>query len=180
MQITQNIQHSHELYQQHKEDIINLYLEAFYPNNKSDILRSNIAVYFDQIIKQGFGIFSFEKGKLIALLMAVQAEFVQGMPKTLAAIIESGNTLYIAEVCVSKKHQGQGLGKTLMKSLFEQTQQTHNCYIIRALSDNKAAIGLYKKFGFEAQDSFIEQKIDLSGNPVSNEKLYLVRKENTL
>lgn len=56
---------------------------------------------------------------------------------------------HILNICVKPEKQGSGLGKRLLKYIFEMAKPFCEKIILEVRVSNLPAIGLYKKFGFE-------------------------------
>lgn len=166
-----------EYYPKYKADMIDLYIEAFYEKKSSEMLRKNIGSYFDQIFDIGYGIFSINDSKLNGLILVVPPEFDKHLPEEISNTIDIQNSLYIAEVFISKSCRGKGYGKQLMTSFFENAGKEYKAFIIRVLKSNDAAISLYEKFSFVRKQTFLEEKINFSGNKTVLDKLYLVKEQ---
>lgn len=164
-----------DLFRTYKEDMIDLYIEAFYQDDHSEKLKNKIADYFEGIFECGFGIVCINDHKLIAAMLMTPPDYDKIMPLEITNKIDPETSLYIAELFVDKNMRGKGYGKQLMNYLFRSTENTHNTFIIRVLTNNTPAINLYKKFLFEAKMTMLEERRDLKGNKVKREKLYLVR-----
>lgn len=164
-----------ELYLKYKEEMIDLYIEAFYHNTSTKTLRQAIGAYFDRIFECGFGIFSINKSVINGLMLITPPSFDKNMPLEITTEVDLQKTLYIAEVFIRKDSRGSGYGKQLMTHLFDNTNEKDQTFIIRVLPNNAPAIALYENFSFEKRCTIMEKKLDLNQNKIELEKLYLVR-----
>lgn len=164
-----------KVYHQHKEAVIDLYIEAFYEDKSQELLRQNVGSYFDTIIAQGFAIFSLDNHRINGVMLCASPEMDKHMPEDISSSIDKNKSLYIAEVFVRQSSRGKGIGKQLFNALFELTADNYKHYIIRVLSHNTAAIKLYQKCLFLPQCTIVERKMDFNQNKMVLKKLYLTR-----
>lgn len=169
------IQADQKVFQTYREEMISLYIDAFYQDNHSKKLRKNTAEYFESIFECGYGIVCINNHKLIAAMLITPPEFDKMMPLEIRESINLKKSLYIAELFVDKNMRGKGYGKQLMNYFFKTVKKTHSTFIIRVLLENTAAIHLYKKYLFEAKMTILEEGSDLKGNSIKREKIYLIR-----
>ena len=62
------------------------------------------------------------------------------------------DSLYINNICVEKKYQGLGIAYALIQHVIKNTDK--NRILLDCLADNKLAIALYRKCGFNVTDCF--------------------------
>lgn len=60
---------------------------------------------------------------------------------------DSPGTIYIVAICVDEKHRGRGIGEQLLNDIL--MKNADKLFKLDVLCENKAAICLYQKFGFE-------------------------------
>lgn len=77
---------------------------------------------------------------------------------------EDENQIVIHEVCILPKYQKQGYGQCLMLQWLQQNASRYEDkpLIVEVLSDNDAAIALYRACGFHENDSFNYYEFDVS------------------
>ncbi len=61
--------------------------------------------------------------------------------------------VYIANVCVDKNYRGKGVGSEMLRQYFES--ETKKLYNLETVKDNKAALKLYQKHGFEIVEEYL-------------------------
>lgn len=164
-----------EAYSTYQEQLIDLYIEAFYLDKNTALLRSNIDAYFCRILNDGFALLKLEDKVLKGAIFITTPNFDTALPSIIKDKIDIQNTLYIAEVFIRKNSRGKGYGKQLFTSLFELADTKRKTFIIRVLTNNDAAINLYKKFSFIPKVTIKERKVDHLENKIELEKLYLIK-----
>ncbi|WP_436230550.1 GNAT family N-acetyltransferase [Caballeronia sp. LjRoot29] len=60
----------------------------------------------------------------------------------------------ISAVCVDEDWRGRGLAGRLVKTLGRQIEQLGEAPFLHVFSDNRSAIGLYERLGFELRRTF--------------------------
>lgn len=75
-----------------------------------------------------------------------------------------GKSIYLEDICVKKNYRGKKIGSALMEKIF-QIAKTENCKRIRwqVLNWNNPAIKMYKKFGAEISDEWLNCTVEYEG-----------------
>ena len=165
-----------ELY---KNDLVNLYIDTF-STGKSFQYHSEeeTAAYLQSIFDVGYGIFAMEENNLVAAILLTPLSFDQLLPEEIVKNFDEKRSVYVAEMMVEKSKQGQGIGKKLLTFFLEEVDRNQFDHaFIRVWVENEAAVGLYKKMGFEVCSKIVQPKLlaDKSGT-FDFEKFYLHQK----
>jgi diamine N-acetyltransferase len=163
----------------YRTSIIELYIEAFSTGqSQQHIDLEELNQYVDAILKDGYAIIATEKETVIGAILLCPLSFDNVLPTEIKANFDIEKCLYIAEMMVTEKVRGQGIGKQLMIAFFDYVDKTrYSDAFIRVWNENIPAISLYEKMGFEPIAT-IEQtktKADESGTFVM-QKIYLHKK----
>ena len=154
------------LYHQLRHRLKDLYLEAFTEGiSAQHIDEKDAEIYLNQCFSKGYGIFGFSDDKLIAALISISPSLDTQRPQTIQTKFIDDDTEYIAEVLVDQKFRGQGLGKKLIQFYEDNLSKFTKQVLLRVWDKNEAAVGLYKKFGFEKCGSITQKKL----KPISKE-----------
>ena len=156
--------------------IIDLYVEAFSTGQSEQYIDSDeLGEYIDLILNEGYAILAIEDNEVTGSVLICPLSYDKYLPAQISESFELKKCLYIAEMMVTEKVRGQGIGKQLMKAFFETADKSrYSDAFIRVWDANIPAISLYKKTGFKAI-AIIQQtktKADKSGTFVMN-KIYL-------
>lgn len=101
-----------------------------WPHLESDI------VMYSKIIKQGYSFGAYQNNKLVGVLIAENRKW--------------NNSIWIAELAVSDKCRGNGIGSALMDKLFQIADINQIRLIgLETQNINLPAISFYRKKGFE-------------------------------
>jgi len=165
-----------ELY---KNDLVNLYIDTF-STGKSFQYHSEeeTAAYLQSIFDVGYGIFAMEENNLAGAILLTPLSFDQLLPEEIVKNFDVKRSVYVAEMMVEKSKQGQGIGKKLLTFFLEEADRNQCDHaFIRVWVENEAAVGLYKKMGFEVCSKIVQSKLlaDKSGT-FDFEKFYLHQK----
>ena len=76
--------------------------------------------------------------------------------------------VWLDRFLIDKKHQGKGLGSSMIEYLIDHIAKEYKCneIFLSLYEDNKGALNLYKKFGFE-----FNGELDVNGEKVMVKKL---------
>ena len=165
-----------ELY---KNDLVNLYIDTF-STGKSFQYHSEeeTAAYLQSIFDVGYGIFAMEEDTLAGAILLTPLSFDQLLPEEIVKNFDVKRSVYVAEIMVEKSKQGQGIGKKLLTFFLKEADRNQFDHaFIRVWVENEAAVGLYKKKGFEVCSKIVQSKLlaDKSGT-FDFEKFYLHQK----
>ena len=119
-----------------------------------------------------------ENNELAAAILLTALKFDELLPEEIAQNFDVERSVYVAEMMVEKSKRGQGIGKKLLTRFLEKADRNkfHHAFI-RVWVENEAALGLYKKMGFEVCARMVQPKLlaDKSGT-IDFEKFYLHQK----
>lgn len=166
-------------YKKYESALVSLYIEAFsegksfqYHNHKET------SEYLQSIFRLGYGILAFSGETLSGAILLTPLSFDKLVPKVISDQFNLDQSVYVAEMMVDKKWQGKGIGKQLLQEFLNGADKNkYTDAFIRVWVENEAAIGLYKKMGFEPFTSIVQPKLlaDKSGM-FDFEKIYLHQK----
>lgn len=161
---------------EYRNGIIDLYIEAFSTGQSEQYIDSDeLSKYIDLILNEGYALLVIEDKELTGAVLICPLSYDKYLPAQISELFELKKCLYIAEMMVSEKVRGQGIGKQLMAAFFETAdKQRYSDTFIRVWDANIPAISLYKKTGFKAIANIqqTKTKADKSGTFVMN-KIYL-------
>jgi len=159
-----------QLYLDFKQELEHLYIKTFTKGiSAQKITTQGAEHYLKSLFDVGYGIFGFSDDKLIAALITTPISYDTERLKAIKESYSDKDTLYIAEVLVDENFRGQGLGKKLMQVFDEKLEKHINHVILRVWQENKKAVSLYEKAGFNTCGHIIQEKI----RPDSKEKFIM-------
>ena len=98
----------------------------------------------------------FEQEAQITLAYCSIEGHIIGMALMCTYSVISGNKAWIEDVVVDQNYRGKGIGRKLIEKLLMQAKKRNISEILLFTADHrKAAIELYKSFGFKYKDSKI-------------------------
>ena len=165
-------------YKQFREQVLELYLESFSTGKSAQTLDPVVTgQYLDALFVEGYGIFVMEEQELLGALLATPLHFDQLIPDKIRQNILVEDCVYIAEMMVTEKARGKGLGKQLLQEFIQTVDKNRFKHaFIRVWEENIPAISLYRKMGYEEYASIdqLKTKPDKSGTFVMH-KVYLYK-----
>lgn len=164
---------------EYRNAIITLYVDAFSIGQSQQYIDiDELYQYIDLILKDGYSILAIENKEVLGAILICPLSFDKALPLDISRNNNIERCLYVAEMMVSEKARGQGIGKQLMDEFFKTADKsTYSDTFIRVWDENIPALNLYRKMGFEPVTT-IEQtkmKVDESGTFVMK-KIYLHKK----
>lgn len=166
-------------YKEFQETLAALYIDAFSGGQSFQYHeKKETQNYLLSIFKVGYGIFAFENNTLVGAILLAPLSFDGLLPDDILKGFDLNQSIYVTEMMVEKTKQGRGIGKKLLLHFLENVdKKTYTDAFIRVWLENKAAIRLYKKVGFETCASVVQPKLlaDKSGM-FDFEKIYLHQK----
>jgi len=161
---------------QYRNGIIDLYVEAFSTGQSEQYIDlDELSEYIDLILNEGYTILAIEDKELTGAVLICPLRYDKYLPAQISESFELKKCLYIAEMMVSEKVRGRGIGKQLLKVFFDSADKSrYSDAFIRVWDANIPAVSLYKKTGFKAIANILQTKIkaDKSGTFLMN-KIYL-------
>lgn len=168
-----------EEFQEYKEVMVTLYIDTFSSGKSFQYHnREETLNYLQSIFEVGYGILAFENNQLVGTILLTPLSFDDLLPDTISQNFDLKHSIYVAEMMVEKTKQGRGIGKELLLHFLETTnRKTFRDAFIRVWVENTAAVGLYKKVGFNNCASIVQPKLlaDKSGM-FDFKKIYLHQK----
>jgi len=163
-------------YERYEEHLADLYIDTFSTGKSFQYHnRKETKNYLQSIFEIGYGICAFEKNELIGSILLTPLSFDDLIPDDISQNFDLNHSIYVAEMMVERTKQGQGIGKKLLLHFIKTVDRKifHDAFI-RVWIENTAAVGLYKKVGFEECASIVQPKLlaDKSGMFDFN-KIYL-------
>ena len=147
------------LYSKYTKELQTLYLETFTNGiSAQHISQKDAETYLDSTFKNGFGIFVFSNNNLIASLLATPISYDDERPDEIIRIFNDEDSLYIAEVLVSKNYRGQGIGNKIIQYFENHLDPNIKNIFLRVWQENKVAVNLYKKSGFTICGEISQEK----------------------
>lgn len=149
-----------ELYAELSQELKKLYLEAFTKGASAQLItNADAELYLKNLFLRAYGIFGFSDENLIAALIVSPPSSDKERPENIRNLYNDNDTEYIAEVLVDENFRGLGIGKKLLEEFEKQLDSSIKYVLLRVWDKNEAAVGLYKKFGFEICGSITQKKI---------------------
>lgn len=136
--------------------------------------------YIEKLLNEGVAIVAGENNDVIGALLSCPLAFDKHVTSAIAENFAVEKCVYIAEMMVTEKARGKGVGRQLLTAFFEMTDtKQYSDAFIRVWDKNIGAIALYQKMGFVPYTSIeqTKQKADGSGTFVM-QKIYLHKKLN--
>jgi len=164
---------------EYRNDIILLYIETFSTGlSKQYINTEELNKYFDVIFEKGSVLLALENSQLSGALLTCPLKYDKSLPKEIGENFPVEKCVYVAEIIVTEQSRGKGIGKQLLSNFFAMVDKQHYTdAFIRVWKENVAAIGLYRKMGFEPYTSIQQIKRNVDGNGTFvMDKIYLHKK----
>jgi GNAT superfamily N-acetyltransferase len=164
---------------EYRNQLIDLYIEAFSTGQSQQYIDTEeLEQYIDSILNAGYAVLALEKGNITGAMLLCPLSLDKALPASISDNFDGEKCLYVAEMMVTEKVRGQGIGKQLMAAFFDKIDKnSYSDVFIRVWDENIPAISLYKKMGFEpvAAIDQTKTKADGSGTFVM-QKIYLHKK----
>jgi len=163
----------------YRKQLIALYIEAF-SSGKSEqhIDLSELNQYIDLVLRNGYTLVAIVENELCGAIWAHPLNLDPLVPTEISRNVETEKCLYVAEMMVSEKVRGQGIGKQLLTTFLETADTcSFPDVFIRVWDENIPALNLYRTIGFK-DIAYIKQTkttADESGTFVM-QKIYLHKK----
>ena len=141
-------------------------MEAFAMGDSIQYIDSDsLDNYIETILKQGIVLLAMENDQTIGALLSCPLSFDKDVTTAITENFDIAKCVYVAEMMVTEKARGKGIGKELLLSFFQnkQTKQYTDAFI-RVWDKNTGALALYKKMGFEPQGSIEQTKLKADGS----------------
>ena len=159
-----------KLYLSVKSELESLYLDTFTRGISAQVISPTEAeTYLKNLFSQGYGIFGFSNGKLVAALIMTPLNHDKECPQIIKQNFKESESEYIAEVLVDENYRGRGLGKALMNAIETYLDKTTRHVFLRVWDKNEAAVRLYENSGFVTCGHLEQEKT----RPNSHEKFLM-------
>lgn len=158
-----------------------LYIDAF-AKGASEQYIDELALesYIEKLLNEGVVLVALENNDVLGALLSCPLAFDEYVTSAITENFAGEKCVYIAEMIVTEKARGKGIGRQLLTAFFEtpDTKQYSDAFI-RVWDKNVGAIALYEKMGFVPYTTIeqTKQKADGSGTFVM-QKIYLHKKLN--
>lgn len=163
-------------FETYKNDLVKLYIDSFSAGKSFQYHSEEVtATYLQSIFDIGYGILAMEENELAGAILLTPLSFDELLPEEIAQDFDVRRSVYVAEMMVEESKQGQGIGKKLLNLFLKEADRNKFEHaFIRVWEENKAALGLYQKMGFELCATMVQPKLlaDKSGT-FDFEKIYL-------
>ena len=134
-----------------REQLIDLYIEAFSTGiSEQHIDLEQLNQYVDLISKEGYFLLAVENDDVVGSVWLCPLKFDKSLPAEISEKFDVEKCLYLAEMMVTEKTRGQGIGKQLMSAFFETADKLqYSEAFIRVWDENIPALNLYRNAGFK-------------------------------
>jgi len=166
---------------EYRDEIISLYTETFSTGlSKQYINKSKLNKYIDIIFEKGNVLLALENSQVTGALLTCPLKYDKSLPKEISGNFPVEKCVYVAEIIVAELSRGKGIGKQLMSNFLVTVDKLqYTDAFIRVWKENVAALGLYRKIGFESYTSIQQIKTNADGNGTFvMDKIYLHKKLN--
>ncbi|MDA3852991.1 MAG: GNAT family N-acetyltransferase [Bacteroidales bacterium] len=166
-------------YKKYGEALVNLYLATFSEGESFQYHnRKETELYLQSILEVGYGIIAIEDQDLLGSILLTPLHFDNLVPASITQNFNLSHSIYVTEMMVKKSNQGRGIGKKLLLHFLETVdRKTYHHAFIRVWIQNTAAVGLYKKMGFNECATIEQSKLLADKGAVFNfKKSYLHQK----
>lgn len=163
----------------YKSEIIDLYIEAFSTGLSTQYIDIEILnQYLDDIFQNGYVLLSIDNKRIIGAILCCPLKMDGDLPTEIYHNYSVDKCVYVAEMMVTTSARGMGIGTKLLKEFFQTVDKSmYTDAFIRVWDQNKGAITLYKKNGFEPITSIEQTKKKADGNGTFvMKKIYLHKK----
>lgn len=134
-----------------RKQLIDLYIEAFSTGKSEQHIDLEVLNrYVDLILKEGYFVLAVEDDDVVGAVWLCPLKFDKSLPAEISEKFEVEKCLYLAEMMVTEKTRGQGVGKQLMTAFFETADKLqYSDAFIRVWDENIPALNLYRNAGFK-------------------------------
>ncbi|WP_321344033.1 GNAT family N-acetyltransferase [uncultured Draconibacterium sp.] len=148
-------------FEAYKNDLVRLYIDSFSAGKSFQYhSEEETEAYLRSIFAVGYGILAMENNEPAGAILMTPLSFDELLPKEIARKFNVERSVYVAEMMVEKSKQGQGIGKKLLTFFLKETDsKKFERAFIRVWVENEAAVGLYKKMGFDVCASIVQPKL---------------------
>ena len=164
---------------QHREELVQLYLQAFTTGELAQYIPAESAnETLNELSLMGSGVIALRNEKIVGAIYGLPLAYDIEFPAEQCPEIPIDNTIYVAELMVNSELRGQGLASGLIHTFLKNEKEKGNTdAVIRVWDRNEAALTLYKKQGFGEIAEIIQEKIQTDGTTIfSMKKIYLHKK----
>ncbi|WP_319480474.1 GNAT family N-acetyltransferase [uncultured Draconibacterium sp.] len=168
-------------FETYKNDLVNLYIDTFSAGKSFQYhSEEETAAYLQSIFDVGYGILAMEGNDLVGAILLTPLSFDKLLPAEISKNFDVKRSVYVAEMMVEKPKQGQGIGRRLLtRFLKEADRNQFDHAFIRVWVENDAAVGLYKKMGFEVCSTIVQPILLADKSETFDfEKIYLHQQLN--
>ena len=166
-------------FEKYRKEMLSLYIETFSEGDAFQYLPiEKTDHYLLNLVQKGHIIIATYQNELVGALIAYNLLNDASLPQTIKENYPIEQSGYIAELLVSQHHRRKGIGKQLIHEFFKSNiANNYTDVFIRVWYKNKAAIALYKQFGFTPVAEITQSKLKADKSETqSYHKLYMHKK----
>ncbi len=164
-------------YPKFRSQIVHLYLHAFTTGEYAQYIDPQKAEStLDKMVRKGMGVMAFTGDRLAGVLLALPLRYDEEFPAGEVDDVPPDTTLYVSEVMVHAEMRNRGIASAMISDLLTRAAVTHTDAVIRVWDENKPALSLYDKLGFQPVATITQTKKHVSGEPFEMRKIYLHKK----
>lgn len=163
-------------YPKFREKILGLYLNAFTTGEHAQYIPHESAEStLDEMLRNGWGNMAFAEGKLAGVLIAFPLSFDREFPRDRCPQVPVETSVYIAEVMTHSDFRGKGVASELFESFLQRVKDNYSDVVIRVWKENKPALSLYEKLGFQPVVDIIQTKYRSQNEKFEMRKIYMTK-----
>jgi ribosomal protein S18 acetylase RimI-like enzyme len=159
-----------------RKQLINLYVEAFSTGiSEQYIDLEELNRHIDLILREGYVLLAIKNEDVVGSVWLCPLKFDKLLPPEISEKFDVEKCLYLAEMMVTEKARGQGVGKQLMTKFFDTADKLQfSSAFIRVWDQNTPALKLYRNAGFKDIASIKQTKNKAGGvETFDMQKIYL-------
>ena len=165
----------------YKTQIMELYIDTFTKGDSEQYVdKAALDGYIEMLLTEGIALIAIEQDEVLGALLSCPLTFDKDITSDITENFAIEKCVYVAEMMVTEKARGKGIGRQLLTAFFESpdTKQYSDAFI-RVWDKNEGAITLYQKMGFVPYSSIEQTKLKADGSePFVMRKIYLHTKMN--
>ena len=164
-------------YPKFRSQIFHLYLHAFTTGEYAQHIDPQQAESrLNELVQRGMGIMAFTGDRLAGVVLGLPLRQDEDFPVAEVPNLPIDTTLYIAELMVHADLRGRGIASAMIAELLSRATEAHTDVVIRVWDENKPALSLYNKLGFNPVATITQTKKHVSGESFEMKKIYLHKK----
>lgn len=159
-----------------QKQIVEQYVRVFSTGQSAQLIDTvELNHYVHTILTQGYAVLAFDNEVLAGALLSTPFSLDKELPNEIATKFKIEQCIYIAELMVEEQKRGMGIGRQLIDVFNKQIdRKMYSDVFIRVWEENKGAMRLYEKSGFNYIAKIIQTKIAVDGfTKYDMKKVYL-------